>query len=117
MLRQEFPLCHSHTKKTPVIISVFYFRPSKKPLTTLEVYKEMIAQRPAQGFQIIILPKTATPTAVTAFNSSPFQTTGVLARSRSKKEPLVSSISYMALVVKVFETRASSIHACTRDLL
>lgn len=29
----------------------------KKPLTTIEVFKELVSQRLAQGFQLILLPK------------------------------------------------------------
>ncbi|ELT94063.1 hypothetical protein CAPTEDRAFT_139536 [Capitella teleta] len=54
----------------------------KKPLSTIEVYNEMIGQRIAQGFQIVITVKAPSPATSSASSFS-----GSIIRSRTRSEP------------------------------
>uniref|UniRef100_A0A1Y1KCF9 DEP domain-containing protein n=3 Tax=Photinus pyralis TaxID=7054 RepID=A0A1Y1KCF9_PHOPY len=60
----------------------------KKPLTTVEVFKELVSQRLAQGFQLILLPS---PKEQYLTNSQTVSSTGSLMRKRATETELTET--------------------------
>ncbi|XP_074643885.1 GATOR1 complex protein DEPDC5-like [Tubulanus polymorphus] len=72
-----------------------------KPLTTVQVFRELIAQRLAQGFQMVILPKVShslSNSQCTTLSSSP-HFGGSLMRARSRSE---QSEEYLMSIGRIF---------------
>lgn len=60
------------------------FRYDRKPLTTMQVFKELLYQRLGQGFQLIVLSKGSSPSSQTDLGTSPRYTPGGLIRARAR---------------------------------
>ncbi|XP_064646189.1 GATOR1 complex protein DEPDC5-like [Lineus longissimus] len=58
-----------------------------KPLTCSQVFKELISQRMAQGFQLIVQPKTQTQGGHSKLSSSPRYNTGSFYNNRTWSRP------------------------------
>ncbi|XP_013383589.1 GATOR complex protein DEPDC5 [Lingula anatina] len=60
-------------------------RSNKRPMTTMEVFKELIYQRFGQGFQVIVGPKNSSPNNQSDLSTSPmYKGTASLIRARSR---------------------------------
>ncbi|XP_044001787.1 GATOR complex protein Iml1 isoform X3 [Aphidius gifuensis] len=59
----------------------------KKPLTTAEVFKELVSQRLAQGFQLIILPTIEKVKTINAGSNSSTHVSSVIRGRQTQSEP------------------------------
>ncbi|XP_054714786.1 GATOR complex protein Iml1-like [Uloborus diversus] len=60
---------------------------ARRPLTTPEVYKELICQRLQQGFQIILLPKQHSSYSLTQISSSPQYSSSIIKGQTKQEHP------------------------------
>ena len=60
----------------------------KKPLSTIQVFRELISSRLSQGFQIIVMPTTTSPVSQSKIGTSQQYSMGLI-RARPIQEPSV----------------------------
>lgn len=72
----------------------------RKPLTTAEVFRELVSQRLSQGFQLIILPQSSNEIPQTPGNKGQNNMTGSLVAKRSPETE--STQEYLLSIGRVF---------------
>ncbi|KAJ8312500.1 hypothetical protein KUTeg_009873 [Tegillarca granosa] len=82
-----------------------YYR--KTPLSTAHLFQELLSQRLAQGFQLIVKSKPTTPTSQVLGTSPQYSHTSHLVRARPRKDKMVFMKSTI-LVLEGFFTRLLS---------
>ncbi|KAL0272635.1 UNVERIFIED_CONTAM: hypothetical protein PYX00_005527 [Menopon gallinae] len=71
----------------------------KKPLTTREVFKELVSQRLAQGFQLIVLPSAAKPSQTMIMSAAQGN---VVSLVRSPPSAVEESEEYLLSIGRIF---------------
>lgn len=92
---------------------IYFFRSDsdkinpKKPLSTVQVFRELISSRLAQGFQIIVLSASTSPVSQSKLVPGQQYSMGLM-RARPRQEPSVSATGVYSLTVLIFKLNCIS---------